>query len=196
MKPYSQACENNKQVILEQLQRFIDSGTTVLEIGSGTGQHAVHFGAAMPDIHWQTSDLAVNHNGINAWLNEAQLENVLPPLELDLTESSWSVVKADAIYTANTLHIVAWPQVVALFEGVAKILASGGVFCVYGPFNYGGNFTSDSNRQFDAHLKSRDPASGIRDFEKVHALAEEANLVLLDDVAMPANNRFLAYRKI
>lgn len=195
MKPFSQACENNKQVILEQLQIAFAHAHTVLEVGSGTGQHAVYFGAAMPHLQWQTSDLVVNHEGIQAWLQEAALSNVLAPISLDV-EQAWPDIDIDAVYTANTLHIMSWSQVVALFEHLSQNLSSGGMLCVYGPFNYGGEFTSVSNKNFDAHLKAGNPNMGIRDFEKIHALAEEASLLLQNDIAMPANNHLLVYQKV
>lgn len=195
MKPFSQACENNKQVILEQLQTVFSDVSSVLEIGSGTGQHAVHFGEAMPQLQWQTSDLKENHPTIQLWLNDAALANVASPIELDIAKP-WPVLDVDAVYTANTLHIISWPLVVALFENLSQALKPTGLLCVYGPFNYGGKFTSESNRNFDSQLKMRDSKSGLRDFEKIHALAEEADLLLQDDVAMPANNRLLIYKKI
>jgi SAM-dependent methyltransferase len=195
-KPYSEACERNKDPILVILrQAFAGAGST-LEIGSGTGQHAVYFGAALPHLTWQTSDLPDNHAGIRMWLEEAELPNVRPPLALNVCEERWPVHGADAVFTANTLHIMSWPQVEKMFSGMGRILNPGGVVCIYGPFNYGGTFTSDSNARFDAMLRSRDAESGIRDFEAVQKLGLQNGLTFEADHPMPANNRLLVFRKM
>ena len=199
-KPFAPACQRNREPILAVLrERFADCHT-VLEIGSGTGQHAVHFAAAMPWLRWQCSDRAEHLPGIRAWLDEAALDNTPPPLELDVADDAWPRVRSgdgrfDAAFSANTLHIMGWPEVEAFFAGVGRVLGDGGVLVVYGPFNYGNAYTSDSNRDFDAWLKARDPRSGICDFEAVDALARGIGLRLLDDVAMPANNRCLAWHR-
>jgi len=169
--------------------------TLVLEIGSGTGQHAVHFARGLPHLVWQASDLAQHLPGIRAWRGEAALPNLPEPVELDLNQERWPEVHADAVFTANTLHIVSWPQVQILFERAARLLPARGVLAVYGPFNYAGRFTSDSNARFDAILRERDPASGIRNFEAVDELARTHGLVLERDVAMPANNRTLVWAR-
>lgn len=195
MKRFSQACDNNKQAIVTQLRTAFAAVNNVLEVGSGTGQHAVYFGAELSHLQWHTSDLPANHAGIRAWLAEADLANVLPPIVFDV-EQAWPELLIDAVFTANTLHIMAWPQVVALFEHLAIHLPAKGMLVVYGPFNYGGDYTAESNRAFDAHLKQQASHMGIRDFEKIHALAEEANLLLKDDIAMPANNHLLVYQKV
>jgi len=197
-KPFSQACENNQQPILNILAKVFVNTEHVLEIGSGTGQHAVYFGQHLPHITWQTSDLPINHAGIHAWLNEAGLTNVLKPVVVDLNKA-WPVtnnkVKVDGIYTANTLHIISWPLVVKFFEGIAKNIKAEANICIYGPFNYQGKFTSESNANFDLWLKSRDSNSGIRDIEAVLTLANSQGLTLIDDHAMPANNRLLVFVK-
>jgi cyclopropane fatty-acyl-phospholipid synthase-like methyltransferase len=167
----------------------------VLEIGSGTGQHAVYFAARLPYLVWQTSELPVHHAGILAWLAEAQLPNLRQPLVLDVA-GDWPAATYDAAFTANTLHIMAWPLVERFFRGVRGVLAPGAVLAAYGPFNYGGAFTSESNAQFDRWLKSRDPASGIRDFDQVCALAAANGLAFVRDVPMPANNRTLLWRRL
>ena len=195
MKPNSEACERNQEPILAQLQILFADRQRVLEIASGTGQHAVHFGRALSHLTWQTSDLLVNHAGIRAWLDEANLPNVLPPVALDVTDVAWPVTAVDAIFSANAVHIMSWSAVQHMFNGMAKVLQPGGLVCLYGPFNYGGAFTSASNANFDAWLKSRDVLSGIRDFEAMCALATAHDMVLLQDVAMPSNNRLLVWRR-
>ena len=196
MKPYSEACERNRVSILEVLRTALADARRVLEIGSGTGQHAVYFGAQLPFLTWQTSELIENHAGIIAWLEEAQLPNVLPPCVLDVTDANWPPQQYDAVFTSNTLHIVAWQAVERMFAGIARALPVRGVLAAYGPFNYGGRYTSASNLQFDQWLKSRDPASGIRDFERVDAMAKSYGFVLEHDAAMPANNRTLVWRRL
>ena len=167
----------------------------MLEVGSGTGQHAVYFGAALPHLHWQTADVAEYHPGISAWLQEAALPNVVPPLALDVNDRGWHSGRYDAVFSANTLHIMSAPEVEQFFEGVGQVLEPGGALAVYGPFNYGGRFTSESNARFDQWLKARDPASGVRDFERVDQLASQQGLMLAQDYAMPANNRMLVWVK-
>ncbi|GGK16517.1 DUF938 domain-containing protein [Luteimonas terricola] len=196
-KPHAPACDRNRDPILAVLSEHFAGRHRVLEIGSGSGQHAAYFAAAMPWLEWQASDVADNLPGIRAWLDDARLPNTPAPLALDVQQSPWPAVTADAVFTANTLHIMGWDGVQAFFRGVGQLLADapGGTLVAYGPFNYGGNYTSDSNRDFDAWLKARDPRSGIRDFEAVDALAADAGLTRLADVAMPANNRCLAWRR-
>ena len=195
-KPYSESCEQNREPILAVLREAFADCSQVLEIGSGTGQHAVYFGADLPHLRWQTSDVLAHHPGIRAWLDEAALPNVLPPLELDVSQPRWPSGRYDAVFSANTLHIMGWPEVMRFFEGVGAVLAPGGVLVVYGPFNYNGQFTSDSNARFDGWLKARDPASGVRDFEAVDALARAQGLILQHDIAMPANNRSLVWQRL
>lgn len=193
-KPYSESCEQNREPILAVLRVAFADRHRVLEIGSGTGQHAVYFAPELPHLVWQTADVRAHHPGIHAWLNEAALPNVLPPLELDVN-SLWPSGSYDAVFSANTLHIMGWPEVERFFAGVGALLEPGGVLVVYGPFNYNGQFTSESNARFDAWLKARDPASGVRDFEAVDALARAQGLVLQHDIAMPANNRSLVWQR-
>jgi predicted O-methyltransferase YrrM len=194
-KPFAESCVQNQAVILEQLARLFAARRRVLEIGSGTGQHAVHFGRHLPHLQWQTSELPEQHAGIRLWLEEAALPNVLPPLALDVAQGAWPAGPYDAAFSANTAHIMGWPQVVAMFHGVAAALASGGLFALYGPFHYHGRPTAESNARFDAWLRARDPASGVRDFADLDALARDAGLRLAEDIAMPVNNRLLVWRR-
>ncbi|ATC80677.1 MULTISPECIES: DUF938 domain-containing protein [Pseudoalteromonas] len=194
IKPFSQACENNKGPILEVLKTVFNKTESVLEIGSGTGQHSVFFAEQLPHLQWYTSDRHINHEGINLWLKEANLTNLHGPLELDLNYA-WPVNNVDAIYTANTFHIVSWQLVEQFFKGVSTHLVSQGVVCIYGPFKYQGQFTSASNEEFDRFLTQRDPFSGIRDFEAIEQLARHAGLTLISDTAMPANNQLLVFKR-
>ena len=200
MKPFSEACEQNKEPILAVLREIfpLQNQQSVLEIGSGTGQHAVFFAKQLPHLNWQTSDLAHNHAGIHAWLAEEKLTNVLPPLLIDAKDTSWPVQKNsfDAVFSANAVHIMSWPEVVGMFVGIGNALkASNATLCLYGPFNYGGKFTSESNAYFDQCLKQNDPNSGVRDFEALDGLASKCGLKLSNDFAMPANNRTLVWRR-
>ncbi|MFO7551809.1 MAG: DUF938 domain-containing protein [Haliea sp.] len=194
MKPFSQACENNKQPILECLRDILVEPGLVLEIGSGTGQHVEYLAAQLPHLQWQPT----NHPSAadcEERLREAALANVLPPLALDVAASPWPLVAADAAFSANTAHIMGWPEVQSMFHGLAAILPEGAPFCLYGPFNYGGSFTSDSNRAFDQHLRSRAAHMGIRDIEDLLDLAALSGFTLAADNAMPANNRLLVWRR-
>ena len=198
--PFSQACENNQAPIFAVLQQAFADRRHVLEIGSGTGQHSVYFAPRLPHLVWQTSDLADNHAGIRAWHAQHPAPNLRPPLLLDLAHSDWPQGEPgsgpfDAVFSSNTAHIVAWPLVQRMFELVGTHLPASGVFAIYGPFNYGGRFTSDSNQAFDAWLRQRDARSGLRDFEAVVALAKLHGMQLQRDEAMPANNRTLVFRK-
>lgn len=195
MKPYSESCEKNQVPILEALQEIFVNQQHVLEIASGTGQHAVYFGRALPHLTWQTSELAQNHAGILAWLNEVQLPNVLPPVAIDVNDDRWPIEIVDTVFNANTVHIISWSEVERMFAGIARILSTGGILCLYGPYNYKGKFTSESNAHFDAWLKSRNKNSGVRDFEAINRLAETYGLFLLRDVAMPSNNRTLVWQR-
>ena len=193
MKPFAESCEINKHPILEVLKNVFAGRSRVLEIASGTGQHAVHFGRTLPHLTWQTSELAENHAGIRAWLAEAELSNVLKPVALDVDDASWPVTSFDAIFNANTVHIISWPQVEALFAHISRVIEPGGCVCFYGPYNYNGEFTSASNARFDEWLKSRDPESGVRDFEAIDQLASSHGLILVNDIEMPINNRTLVW---
>lgn len=193
MKRTSDACERNREPILEVLRRVFADRRAVLEIGSGTGQHAVYFAPGLPHLSWQPSDVAENLPSIRAWREEAPAPRPLEPLELDV-DRPFPAVKVDAVFTANTLHIVSWPQVERMFAGIGGLLPAGGILAIYGAFKYGGRHTAPSNVEFDAWLRGRDPKSGQRDIEAVTALAKQHALVLEEDNAMPANNRLLVFR--
>lgn len=195
-KPFAPACERNREPILAVLNPLFATRQCVLEIGSGTGQHAVHFAAAMPHLHWQSSDRHAYLPGIRQWLDEAGLANTPPPLALDVNQD-WTTVSQtfDAVFTANTLHIMGWAEVERFFAQLPRLLADDALLAVYGPFNYQGRFTSASNAAFDAMLKADHPERGIRDFEAVDALAQAIGLRLLSDTSMPANNRCLVWQR-
>jgi len=195
MLTLSDACERNKGPILAVLREELASCERVLEIGSGTGQHARYFAAQLPHLSWQPSELAGNLPVLAAQLRCGDPANLLPPLALDVREQPWRIAPIDAVFSANTLHIMAWEAVRELFRGVGAVLEAPGVLCVYGPFRFQGRHTSVSNVEFDRYLKARDPASGIRDFEALDTLAAAAGLRFCADHAMPANNRTLVWRR-
>ena len=192
-KPFSPACERNQDAILAVLRVHFADRARALEIGSGTGQHAVHFARALPQLIWQTSDVPANLPGIRSWLAEARLGNTPAPIEFDINGTA-PEGRYDAVFTANTLHIMNWPQVEAFFAGLPAVAKPGAVLAVYGPFNYGGQYSSPSNASFDEMLRARDPQSGIRDFERVDALARAAGFMLTADHPMPANNRTIVWK--
>lgn len=194
-KPFAPACERNREPILSVLRAHFADRTHVLEIGSGTGQHAVHFAAALPQLVWQTSDVPENLPGIRQWLDEANLPNTPAPIELDVGGAAWPSERYDALFSANTLHIMSWPEVEQLFAHIARIATADAKLAIYGPFNVDGKFTSASNAAFDESLKARAPHMGIRDRAAVDALARKAGFALIDDAAMPANNRTLVWQR-
>lgn len=194
-KPFAPACERNSDPILAVLREHFTDRRHVLEIGSGTGQHAVHFATALPHLIWQTSDRAENLPGIRAWLDEATLPNTPPPVVLDVAEGGWPATRFDAMFSANTLHIMSWSEVQTLFAALPALTGDDAKLAIYGPFNYSGRHTSASNAAFDESLRARAPHMGIRDREAVDRLARAAGFALLDDVAMPANNRTLVWQR-
>lgn len=194
-KPYSESCDQNKDVILSVISPLFFSLSNVLEIGSGTGQHAIYFAGKMPHLTWHTSDCQSYLDGINMWLADTGLTNVLPPLELDVSRSQWPQLEVDAVFTANSIHIMQQQDVVNLINGVGKLLKQGGSFVIYGPFNYNGLYTSKSNESFDQWLKDRDPLSGVKNFEEIESMANSNNMQLVTDYEMPANNRILHFIK-
>ncbi len=192
-KPFSQSCENNKKPILDVLHSEFLERSSVLEVGSGTGQHAVFFAKHLPHLNWQTSDLTENHDGISEWIEEASLPNLKKPLDLNAEKQPWNIEPVDAVFSANTLHIMSWQQVELLFKGLPNFLLPQAKVVIYGPFNYNGKFTSESNARFNEWLISQAPYRAIRDFEAVNSLAESVGLTLLNDYEMPANNRILVW---
>ena len=193
--PFSPAAENNKHAILEVLTGAFEEAKHVLEIGSGTGQHAVFFAQNLPHLRWTPSDIRPALDGIRMRLAQEGPDNIMEPVLLDLVDPNWPVNQVDAIYSANVVHIVSWPLVEALFDGVGNVLAPGGLLYLYGPYKYKGQYTTESNANFDLWLKDRDPNSGIKDFEAVNALALAQGLRLVQDHAMPANNQLLVWRR-
>lgn len=193
-KPYAESCEQNCEPISAVLGQFVNERRTVLEIGSGTGQHAVYFSALYPWLEWQTSDLPAYHQGIRAWIADSGLNNVKNPLELDVC-GSWPKARYDLAFTANTLHIMSMTMVEQFFRQLPGCLHPEAMFLVYGPFNYGGAYTSESNAEFDYWLKQRDPHSGIKNFEWLQDMAVQSGLECSHDFAMPANNRILVWKK-
>jgi hypothetical protein len=194
-KPYAESSDQNREPILAVLREVLAQSRRVLEIGSGTGQHAVHFGRHLPHLRWLPSDLPEHLPGIRLWLAEAGPPNVEPPLALDVNDPVWPVGPVDAVFSANTAHILSWPSVAAMLAGVGRRLPGGGVFALYGPFHYGGEATSPSNARFDAWLRARDPAMGVRNFADLDALARASGLRLQRDYPMPVNNRTLVWVK-
>ncbi len=194
-KPFSESCLQNFKPIISVIEPILSGCNSLLEIGSGTGQHAVYFSDRLSHLKWQTSDCQPYLEGIACWLDDAMLDNILYPIELDVARSSWPDKKYDAIYMANTIHIMHADEVEKMFAQIGEHLVSGGHLLIYGPFNYHGDYTSESNRHFDQWLKDRDSDSGIKHFEEILRLAGESGLMLKKDYAMPANNRLLHFVK-
>jgi len=194
---YSEACERNRFPILTVIKPLLANDCSVLEIGSGTGQHAIFFAEQLPHITWQASDIALNLTISQNRLAEANLDNTPAPIELDVTQVQWpALLPVDTVFSANTAHIMHWDMVKALFSGVARTLTLKGKFLLYGPFKYQGVHTSPSNEQFDRSLKRLDPGMGIRDVEKLKELAKQSGMRLRNDFAMPSNNRILFWEKM
>lgn len=188
-KPFAPAPERNAAPILDVLRKEFADRTRILEIGSGTGQHAVRFGAELRHLSWQTSDLERNHPGIRAWLDEAGLDNVLQPLVVDVLDGELPAASYDGVFSANTAHIMSLVAVERMFELVGHVLTAGGLFCLYGPFREHGVFDTESNAAFDRALRHQDPDMGIRDLEMLDAFGADHRLYRVRNHAMPANNR-------
>ena len=196
--PFSQACENNKEPILAELKHIFSDSQQVLEIGSGTGQHSVHFAANLPHLTWQASDQNSYLTHLNARIELVGSPNLLPAFGLDVT-LDWPISmispKLDGLFSANTLHIMSKAMVEAFFSGLGQALSTTANVVIYGPFNYQGKFSSESNASFDQWLKQNNPESGIRDIEWVITLAQKQGLTLQSDIEMPANNRLLHFSR-
>ena len=193
--PFSQACENNQQPILDVLRRHLKGPLRVLEIGGGTGQHAVFMARHLPEVNWQSTDVPDNVDSLNLRIAHARLPNLPAAVALDVADPSWPGTPVDAIFTANTLHIMSMASVREFLRGVERHLAPGGQLLVYGPFRYNGAFTTESNARFDLWLRERDENSGVRDFEEIDRLANDSGLTLVQDYMMPANNQLLVWQR-
>ncbi len=195
-KPFAPACERNQAIILEVLQRVLrPTDKHIFEMGSGTGQHAVYIGEKLPQIIWQTSDIKSKHAGIDMWLDEMNLSNVMPPVEYEIGHSEWPVKDVDVVFSANIIHIISEILGMQMIQDLGQNLKAGNRVMLYGPFKYQGDFTSESNAEFDVWLKENDPLSGIRDFELTEKLFNNQGLKLVEDIHMPANNQFLVFEK-
>jgi len=195
VKPYAESCAQNQQVILDVLKTLFTEKGELLEIGSGTGQHAVFFTEHLTHLNWQPSDLESEHAGMKMWFAELEHSRIQKPLVLDVDMPDWNIEKKDYVFTANTTHIISAEQAVKMMRHVGACLKSGGLFAQYGPFNYNAKYTSESNANFDVWLKQRNPKSCIKDFETIQALANENTMKLFRDIEMPANNRILVWQK-
>ncbi|TLU65275.1 DUF938 domain-containing protein [Thalassotalea litorea] len=194
MENFSPSCERNKQVILEQIAARLKQHSTVFEVGSLSGQHALHFTQHRPDIRWQCSDIKPHLAPLANNIRDFGGDNLLAPVHLDLIDAkTWQQTQMDCLYTANTLHIVAPALVERFFTLAQSIVKSGGTLMIYGPFKYQGQYTSSSNAEFQQWLLDRDPQSGIRDIEWIESLAANSNFSLHEDIAMPANNQLLIF---
>ena len=193
--PFSEACERNKGPILEVLRKVFSKTGTVLEIGSGTGQHAVHFSKNLPHLVWQPTELGERVAMLKSRIDLEGPGNLLPAKELDVLRIDWGLEETDAIFIANVFHIAPIEVMHSCLKGTSKCLKRLGIFCVYGPFRFGGEFTSPSNAQFDSSLKTNNPEWGIRDFEQLCQVAEEEGLAFQHNYSMPANNQLLVFKK-
>lgn len=193
--PHSDACERNRGPILDVLKVHFADRLQVLEIGSGTGQHAVHFAAGLGHLTWHSSDCGRALPGVRAWLEAAALDNTPEPIELDVARSPWPRRRFDAAFSANTLHIMGWGEVEAMFAGLDGVLDAGATLVVYGPFMRNGEHSAPSNAAFDASLRARDPRMGVRALEDVDGLAAGIGLHLHAVVDMPANNLCVVWHR-
>jgi len=193
--PFSEACERNKGPILEVLRKVFSKTESVLEIGSGTGQHAVHFSTHLSHLVWQPTELGENVAMLKSRIDLEGPENLLPAKELDVLRNDWGLEETDAVFIANVFHIAPIKVMHSCLKVTSKCLKHWGIFCVYGPFRYEGEFTSPSNAEFDYSLKTNNPEWGIRDFEQLSLKAEEEGLTFQHNYSMPANNQLLVFKK-
>ncbi len=196
LKQLSESSERNKDPILDVLKAVMPKTGLILEIASGTGQHAVHFAAALPGIVWQPSDIDPElRASVSAWRDEAALQNLLEPIHLDVTADPWPVRDAAAMVCTNMIHIAPWEACIGLLDGAGRILPEGGILYMYGPYKVGGKHTAPSNEQFDQSLRARDALWGIRNLDDVALEARRRGLHLIKTQKMPANNFSVIYRK-
>ena len=195
-KPFSESCIQNQQPILQIIQNYFKLSGDVLEIGSGTGQHAVFFAEQCAHLNWHPSDVEAHLSGIQMWLNESQASNLKPAIAFNINQPEQYPKRLfNYMFSANTVHIMSWAEVELLFLFIGSHLEKGGVFLNYGPFNYNGNYTSQSNKNFDVWLRQLAGDSAIKHFEAIEKLANTHGLKLLEDCTMPANNRILVWQK-
>lgn len=194
-KPFSMYAQRNGAPILEALQTEFAKSKTVLEIGSGTGQHAVQFAAAMPHLLWHSSDKDANFDKVSARIIDSGISNLLPPISIDVRTAELPTASYDAVFSANTAHIMSVESVAMMFALAGDVLQSHGVFCLYGPFRQNGCFNTSSNAAFDASLRSRDPEMGVRDLEMLDELGARNELQRTRLYAMPANNHLAVWRR-
>ena len=194
-KPFAPASERNSQPILDVIRDEFLGLQSILEVGSGTGQHAVCFAAELAQLTWQTSDIEANHAGIKAWLRDAGLPNTRDPLSLDVLRDKMPVDNYDGVFSANTAHIMSFAAVEKMFSIVSAVLHDAGVFALYGPFRIGGEFNSSSNARFHHSLRQQDAEMGIRHLEDLDRLAEAGGLQRVRLYAMPANNQLVVWIK-
>lgn len=193
-KPFSQACENNQAPITAVLEKIWPEPREILEIGTGTGQHAVYIAKHMPHLSWQPSEQDDDFSGMQMWFDESKLKNIKPPLVINVADQPWPVSQIEGVFTANTLHIMSWENVICFFQRLGQYLLPGCNFVSYGPFNKQGQYTSESNALFDLRLKQQNPLSGIRHIEDLTVLGKENGLLLTDEIDMPANNKILVWQ--
>jgi cyclopropane fatty-acyl-phospholipid synthase-like methyltransferase len=193
--PVAEACLRNQRPILDVLGKYLPASSYVLEVGSGTGQHAAYMTEHLPGVRWQPTEVRERLNDIRLWQTHCQRDGFLAPLELDVRQDIWPTREADAVFSANVVHFVSWAEVESLFRGAQRALRSGGLLILYGPYNYDGQFTSEGNIALDQWLRERNPDSGIKDFEQIVLLGRSHDLFLRADEEMPANNRTLIFQK-
>lgn len=196
-KPTSSACVRNQEPILEILKTIIlTTDRRLLEIGAGTGQHAVYFAPHFKYLDWYPTDLADKQAGMKQWISSAKIPNLQKPIKLDVSKDDFPKVKFDLVFTANTMHIMHWKDCKSFMKLLGHRLREGSRAIFYGPFKYKGEFTSPSNEAFDLELKNVDPLSGIRSFEDIQSNMTKNGFELIFDHEMPANNRMLVYRRL
>lgn len=197
MRREAPAAQRNRQPILEVLQAHLPQTGLALEIASGSGEHVVHFAAALPTLVFQPSDPDADARAsIDDWVRTLGLGNVRQALEIDVTAERWPIDRAEIVLCINMIHIAPWEAAIGLITGAARILSAGNVLFLYGPYRRGGRHTAPSNEAFDHDLRRRNPAWGIRDLEAVAALAAEQGFGPPQIVQMPANNLSLIFKKL